>query len=180
MKRKVALFVAVVLCVSLAGCIALEDTPSKEISGKENDGQSGGKTSTTKEELVFGLNETAVFSDLKFTANELKEDNGTEFFTPEEGNTFVGVRFTIENTSDEEQTVSSLLMFEGYVDDVKCDYSFNAACAFDEGTLDGAIAAGKKLVGWYALEVPEDWTSIELHVQDDWLSNSTAKFVFEK
>ena len=72
-----------------------------------------------------------------------------------------------------------MLLFEGYVDDVKCDYSFSAACAFDEGTLDGDIASGKKMVGWYALEVPAEWSSIELVVQPDFLASSSATFVFE-
>ena len=73
-----------------------------------------------------------------------------------------------------------MLLFEGYADDVKCDYSLSAACVFDEGTLDGELAPGKKLVGWYALEVPENWNTIELNVQSDWLSDSSAKFVFNK
>ena len=76
--------------------------------------------------------------------------------------------------------LSTLLLFEGYVDDIKCEYSISAACAFDEGTLDGTLAAGKKLVGWYALEVPKNWKTLELHVLSNWLSNNAAKFVFEK
>ena len=49
-----------------------------------------------------------------------------------------------------------------------------------DGTLDGDIAAGKKLVGWYALEVPQDWHSIDLDVKSSWLSDSSARFVFKK
>ncbi len=93
---------------------------------------------------------------------------------------FVGIHFTIENISDAEQTISTLFLFDGYAADVKCEYSFSAACAFDEGTLDGNIAPGKKLVGWYALEVPENWNDIELNVQSSWLLGGSAKFVFQK
>ncbi len=59
-------------------------------------------------------------------------------------------------------------------------FGLNETAVFDEGTLDGSIQHGKKLVGWYALEVPQDWTNIELDVQADWLSNNSAKFFFEK
>ena len=171
MKKLVLLVLCVVVCMSFVGCI-LEDNPQKEASNKT-------QTTTSTKEDVFGLNETAVFNTLKFTALEIKESSGTEFFAPEEGKTFVGVKFEIENISKEDQAVSTLLLFEGYVDDIKCDYSISASVVFDEGTLDGTVAPGKKLVGWYALELPKDWSELELDVQSNWLSNSDAKFVFE-
>ncbi len=173
MKKLLAIIISAVLCFSLSACI-FDDTPTKEHA------EQSAETSNESKEDIFGLNETAVFDDLKFTASELKESSGTGFFTPESGKVFVGIKFTIENTSKEEQSVSTLLLFDGYADDIKCDYSFNAACVFNEGTLDGSIAPGKKLIGWYSLEVPRDWLNIELNVQSDWLSNSTAKFVFTK
>ena len=171
MKKLLVIFLSVVLCLSFVAC-TVEDQPSKEQAAVES------KVENVEEN--FGLNETAVFKDLKFTATEIKETNGTDFFVPETGNVFVGIKFTVENISNEEQSVSTLLLFEGYADDIKCEYSFSAACAFDEGTLDGSVAPGKKLVGWYALEVPKDWTSIELQVQSTWLSNNPANFVFAK
>ena len=175
MKKLLSLLLVLAVCLSLGAC-DLDTAPTKETASSTD--QTNQETEAKDEN--FGLNETAVFESLKFTATELKESKGTEFFKPEVGNVFVGVKFNIENVSDEEQSVSTMLLFEGYVDDVKCDYSINASCAFDEGTLDGSIAAGKKLVGWYALEVPENWETIELEVQSDWLSNSKAKFVFNK
>lgn len=173
MKKLLAIILSTVICISLSAC-TYDNAPTKEQP------DSSSEAITQSKEQVFGLNETAVFDELKFTAGELKETNGTDFFTPESGNVFVGIKFTIENISDQEQTVSSILLFDGYADDVKCDYSFSAACAFDEGTIDGSIAPGKKLVGWYAMEVPENWSTVELNVQSDWLSDSTAKFVFNK
>lgn len=170
LKRLCCLVLATILCFCLSACV--EDAPSKEIAETSS--------KTEKVEEVFGLNETAVFSNLKFTATEMVESNGEDFFSPKNDNVFVGIKFTIENISDVKQTVSTLLLFEGYCDDIKAEYSLNAACVFDEGTLDGTITPGKKLVGWYALEVPKDWSNIELQVQSDWLSNNSAKFVFTK
>lgn len=171
MKKLLCVVLCILMLCALPAC-AVEDTPNKETN------QNKEQQVPEQKDETFGLNETAAFKDLKFTATEIKESDGKGFFTPEEGNVFVGVKFTIENISDEEQSVSSLLLFNAYADDVKCDYSFNAACAFDDGTLDGSVSAGKKLVGWYAIEIPSDWTSIELEVQSSWLSNNSAKFVF--
>lgn len=170
MRKIFAILLVLIIAFSFSAC--LEDTPKKD--------EVGVTESASKKEETFGLNETAVFDDLKFTATEIKESHGEGFFTPESGNVFFGVKFTIENISDEEQTVSSLLLFEGYVDDVKCDYSLSAACAFSDGTIDGTIAPGKKLIGWYALEVPENYQTIELQVLSNWLANNPAKFVFAK
>ena len=166
---------ALLLLFSFAAC-SVSDEPTKEI----NNAESENSVQTATSETDYGLNETAVFKNLKFTATEIKESSGTDFFEPESGKTFVGVKFTIENISNETQTVSSLMLFSAYANDVKCDYSFSAACAFDEGTLDGDVSAGKKLVGWYAMEVPADWSKIDLEVKSEWLSGSSAKFVFTK
>lgn len=171
MRKLLCVIMCLFILFSLAACFE-EDIPSKDTAGSS-------QTEDKKEE-TFGLNESATFKDLKFTATEIKESEGEDFFTPESGNVFVGVKFEIENISSEEQALSSLLLFEAYADDVKCDYSINAACAFDNGTLDGDLAAGKKMVGWYAVEVNKDWKTIELEVQSSWLSNNSAKFVFEK
>ena len=171
MKKILFLLLSCAICLSFSGCVD-SDTPQKESINTNS------KVEET--EQTFGLNESAVFKDLKFTAVKLEESDGVDFFTPEKGNVFVGVKFEIENISDEDQNVSTLLLFEGYVDNVKCSYSISASCAFNEGTLDGSIAPGKKLIGWYAIEVPENWGEIELQVQSDWLSSNSAKFIFRK
>lgn len=178
MKKLLAIISSIVFVLCLSACTS-DDTPVKEQAGSsvESSEQTG---SSVESEEVFGLNETAVFDELKFTASELKESKGENFFTPKTGNVFVGIKFTIENISKEEQAVSTLMLFDGYADDVKCAYSLNASCAFDDGSLDGNVAPGKKLVGWYALEVPEKWSTIELDIKADLFSKGAARFVFTK
>ena len=95
---------------------------------------------------------------------------------------YVGVKFEIENVSDEDQSISSMMMFSAYVDDVVCDYSISAMMAFDENgnTLDGDLAPGKKMIGYYAVEVPMEWENLEIQVQPDIISETKANFVFSK
>ncbi len=162
-----------ILTVLCAACIVFGMTACKVDSKNKS-------ATVANQDETFGLNEAASFKNLKITAIEMSESEGDEFFTPEEGNVFVGVKFEIENISEETQAISSLLLFDAYVNDVKCDYSLSANCIFDGGTLDGSLVPGKKLVGWYAVEVPRDWKLLELEVKPTWLSNSSAKFVFEK
>lgn len=158
---------------SFADCVFRRRCADKGTGGEEK------PAAQTPQKETFGLNEAAVFKDLKFTATALEESKGADFFEPESGNVFVGVQFTIENISGEEQSVSSVLLFDGYVDDIKCSYSLSAGMAFGD-SLDGSLAPGKKLVGYYALEVPEGWQKLELDVQSNWLSSNSARFLFEK
>ena len=178
MKKMIKNIFCVALAVSMmvlvSACSLLENGPSKET-------YDGGSTSSaSKKSESFGLNETAVFDNLKITATEVKEVKGNTFLKPNSGNIFVGVKFIIENISDEEQTISSILLFDGYVDDVSCDFSISAAVAFDNQMLDGIVAPGKKVIGWYTVEVPENWKTLELNVQSEWLSNTSANFVLNK
>lgn len=172
MKKLLLLFLCLALCFSAIGC-TIDSAPEKE-QASSSQGNSNAQTPQT-----FGLNESAVFSNLKFTATELSQSDGKDFFVPNTGNVFVGIKFTIENISNEDQSISSLLLFEGYVDDVKTSWSVSASCVFDEGTLDGTIAPGKKLVGWYSVEVPANWKTLELKVQNSIWSNNSATFVFQ-
>ncbi len=160
MKKLLSILMCLIIMLSFAAC---------------GDASTGGNGPST-----FGLNETSTYDGVKYTALEIKESNGSDFFVPDEGKVFLGVKFSIENTSEEEQNISSMLMFEGYVDDVVCDYSLSAASHFDDGTLDGTIAPGKKLVGWYAVEIPKDYKKFELQISPDMFSEDTLTFVYEK
>lgn len=176
MKKFLTILLALCMAVSITACSTSEAPPKKEAY---SDSEST-ETAKGSEEEVFGLNETAVFEKLKVTAKELKESNGTEYFKAEDGKIFVGVNFEIENISDETQNISSLLLFDAYADDIKCEYSISANVAFGDGTLDGEISPGKKLVGWYAVEVPQEWKQMEFEFKSDFLSGSKAKFAFNK
>lgn len=128
----------------------------------------------------FSINETANLRTIRVTANEMKESLGSKYVNADDGKVFVGVKFTIENISDEEQSISTGLLFDAYADGIKQEYSISANMAFSEGTLSGTLSPGKKLVGWYAVEVPENWKELEFQVKSSWLSSTKATFVLKK
>ena len=176
MKNFLTFFISLCIAVSLTACNISDNSPQKETSAEN----SVTKDSQKPTDETFGLNDSAVFDNLKVTAVKLEESTGKDFFKAESGKVFIGINFEIENISEETQNISSLLLFDAYADDVKCDYSISANVVFGDGTLDGELSPGKKLVGWYALEVPEGWQQIELEVKSSWLSGSKARFVFDK
>ena len=175
MKKLLTILFALCIAISVTACDTNNAQPQKETSNNNKI-----DTASQSEDKSYGLNDSATFKNLKITATKLEESTGKNFFNAESGNVFVGVNFEIENISDEPQSISSLLLFDAYANDVKCEYSFSANAVFGNGTLDGEISPGKKLVGWYAVEIPQNWETLEFEVKSDWLSDDKAKFVFNK
>jgi RNA polymerase subunit RPABC4/transcription elongation factor Spt4 len=136
-----------------------------------------GTTSTGN--LVFGLNETAIFPNLNITALEVKTSTGNMFSAPESGNIFVGVRFEVENTSDRDQMISSFLLFDAYADGVKADLAIMAIGEFNGGTIDGTLSPGRKLTGWFPIEISTSTKTIEYEVKSNWLRNDKAIFTID-
>jgi len=168
--------IAIIICfLALAVASSGTDEPTKET------GANGGASETgNTENSNYSLNDTASFKNIKVTANKIEKSNGSQYLEPGDDNTFVGVHFTIENTSDKEQTISSILLFEAYVDDVKADHSFSGLMAFsNDGSLDGQLSPGKKMEGWYAVEAPENASKLELEVKSSWLGSGKAVFEFD-
>lgn len=89
-------------------------------------------------------------------------DTNNYFITPDEGKEFVEIILTLTNTSNEEMSISSMLCFDAYVDDYAMDEDLSALVASDLNTMDGTVAAGKKLKGAICYQVPNDWNKIEV------------------
>lgn len=178
--------IVLILCAifSLSACVPvpvdIDDDPDKEpYSSNTTVDASSDITSTDDTAKIFGLNETAVFKNYKITAVEIKETTGKEYFEPKDGYIFVGVKFVVENISNEQQTISSY-DFSAYSNDFACDDSMSASIAFDSQYVSGTLAAGKKLSGWYSVEIPKDWDNLEIVVKPELFSDTTASFVFNK
>lgn len=132
--------------------------------------------STTVAPSNFGVRDRVVMNDIYVTLEAVTESTGTDFFQPSEGNVFIICEFTIENESDSELAVSSMMSFTAYADDYAAQLSLSGLSVSDKQQLDGSIAAGKKMNGVVAYEVPADWSEFEIH----YVSNiySTKEFVF--
>lgn len=138
------------------------------------------ETTTAPSDKVFGVGERVVMDDVYVTLNAVTESTGGEYFTPDEGNIFVICEFTIENETDEELAVSSMMSFKGYVDSYAADYSLTGLMASDKKQLDGTIDAGKKMNGVIAFEVPADWSELEVHYTANLYSSKDFVFTYSK
>lgn len=176
-RKLLALLMAMMIAVTgalAAGCSS--DTSSGE------GGNAGGEASESEaeEKSEYGVGETATINDVDITLVGAVESAGDDFFTPAEGNKFEILEFEIANNSDEEVAVSSIMCFEAYCDDYSIDVSYDGELAPEaegKSTLDGTVAAEKKMNGIIAYEVPADFGRLEVDVNLDVWSDEAVKFV---
>lgn len=128
----------------------------------------------------FGIGEIAEYRDVYATLVNVTENYGDGFLVPEEGNIYVVCEFLIENHSDSEINVSSILSFDGYVDDFSVSVDLGASTSTEQSQLGGTVASGKKLSGVIGFEVPENWQTLEIRFEPNVWSGKEIVFVHSK
>lgn len=137
-----------------------------------------GGTSSSNQPKVIGQNETTVATQpakTKFSVGEkvelnnvvatlvsVTESKGSSFNTPTAGNVFLLAEFEIENNTNSDMAVSSMMSFKAYVDGYSTNLSLSALIEKSGNQLDGSISAGKKMRGSVGYEVPADWKEFEI------------------
>ena len=128
----------------------------------------------------FKIGETAVTKKVKATITKMEKSEGSEFNRPADGHEFVLLHMTIENVSDKEISISSVLNFDAYVDDNAINEDLGAQISKDgTQTMNGTIAAGKRLTGVLGYEVPKGWQKLEIHFSPGLLSDTVIKWLIE-
>ena len=128
----------------------------------------------------FGPGETIETKKVKAIITDIEKPKGNDFNKPADGNEFVLLNLMVENVSDREVNISSMLSFDAYVDDNAMNESFSAQIAKEGSkTVDGTIAAGKKITGALGYEVPKDWEQIEIHFSPDAFGSTTIKWIIK-
>lgn len=187
MKTKwLTLILALVLAVGLFGCGAEEKTDTPNTTGGTDATSQATPTPEPASEPTpeakdgYGVGERAEHEDVAVTLTEVEESSGGDFFTPEEGKVFLICHFDIENNSDKDLAVSSIMSFDAYVDDYSTSMSLSATASSSETQLDGSVAAGKKMAGVIGYEAPEDWSTLEVTFKPNVWSGKNITFVAEK
>ena len=123
-----------------------------------------------------GIGDTAESNGVKVTLVNAETGHGSQYLTPSAGNIFVTLEFEIENDSSSDINVSSIASLEAYCDDYSVTESITAVTLSDKSTLDGNVAAGKKMKGVISYEVPEDWQNLEVTFSPSFWSNHSVTF----
>ena len=151
MKKILVILLSVILSVTFS-CCGLDDEPTKEINSTSPDSQ------MTENNVTFGLNETAVFTNLKFTATEIKESREEGVFEPKNGNVFVGIKFTDEHLYEYNQC----RLFANGKYDILHGQDETALCSLVQGGAEGCICGTTNYNGRVQNEILNAWKNGDL------------------
>lgn len=143
-------------------------------------GINGTATDEPNQPTIYGVGEKATLGDYAVTLVNVTETKGAAYLGPADGNIFVICEFEIENNSNKDIAVSSMLSFEGYHDDYASNLSVSAMASSDKPQLDGTVAAGKKFNGIVGYEAPSDWKEFEVRFTPDFWNGGELVFVTNK
>jgi hypothetical protein len=153
-----------------------EDQPKKVSSTDSNELIN---SSTTENKEYFGVGDTAEYKNVKVTLNSITESKGSKYNKPADGNIFLLVNFTIENNTDTDIFVSSIMSFDAYQDGYSTSTSLSALIETEGEQLDGAIVPGKKMKGFIGYEVPSDYSEFEINYQTT-INSKKINFLYKK
>lgn len=153
------------------------DSP-KKVDSQNVSSQKAETTTPAKTEFTVG--DSVELNGITVTLIDVSESTGANFMTPTDGNVFIICEFEIENGSDKDIAVSSIMSFEAYVDDYTTNMSLSAIASADKGQLDGSVAAGKKMSGAIGYEASKDWKELEIRFTPNFWSGKEIIFTYEK
>lgn len=170
--KAVSLFGSVIVAGGLLiGCSSGEVTKvesnSSENAAAENDNAKEEKPAEEKKETDdLKVGESVELNGLKFTLNEIKNFEPTEYDYNEKG-TFVVIDFAVSNSTEEEADPSNLMF--SLKDKDGNTYSSAYSSAEESQWADAAMVklpAGDKLKAQTSFDVPKDVNEYKLIVQD--------------
>lgn len=161
MKKMLSMFFMMLLTIVVLGACGESDIKKTDSAKEKQETKKETKKEEKKDETQqLKVGESATIDGVKVTLNSVRIEKGGEFDTPQKGQ-FLVVNLTAENTTKEEQNVSSMANVE-LLDKDGYKYTTTILTEGTQGQFDGAIPASGKLRGEIPFDVPTS-DSFELH-----------------
>jgi len=180
-KRRTGLWIALgIIAILVLGCIGVSAIALRGASSAVNSVATSvatftpatGNTPVTNTSPNSIGKPVVVNADWTVTLNKVSTSTGTEFDTPKAGNIFLVVNVTLQSTSGSTQNASSLGQWS--LKD-STGQTYNQDITFG-GAPDGTVAAGGKIRGSIAYEVPKSQHSFILQFVPDIGSTDLAEW----
>ncbi len=181
MKKLTVIVLITAIIFTLSACGA-EVTSSKSTTEADKSTAAISTTSTTEQskdstastdgssEGWSKIDKTVKVGDVEYTVSAIKFNKGGDLFEAEEGNTYLMIDMNVKNNTDEEQPLSSIMMFELKDGSGKTyDISLIGSATLDEEKIemiDGSVAAKAERRGGIVYEIPESTTGLTLTIND--------------
>ncbi len=176
MKNTLVIATLVVSPFLLAACSSSGDTPQKV--GDNTEASQTAENGSSAQTLTYAVGDQVESNGFVFTVNEVSRKQGGQFSTLKEGYEYIVPNVTIENQTDSETTISTLLQM--HVKDTEGNKYDVALTTDDTGNIDGELLAGERVKGTVAFEVPQDAENLTLYYEPNWLGSGTIKVALDE
>lgn len=148
--------IVILMLISMNGSSTTPEKVSGNDSGSQPSGQNAAQTS-------YKVDDQIKLGSSIIRVNSVQYSRGGQFTKPQEGNEWVNINLTIQNTSSSQQYVTTLgQMFVR--DGASNSYQIAVTDKLMENpnnSLDGAIIANSKRTGWIGFEIPKGATGLQ-------------------
>lgn len=178
---KLPIIIGVIVVIIIIAAIAGGSSQPKKVNDSSSSAATSNAAASQQAATTFGIGDTADFDGVQITVSSAILSRGSDFNRPDDGKLYLGVIVDINNGSSKDINISSIANFEAYCDDYSLNQSISANLAPEWdglGQLDGSVAAGKRMNGVIAYEVPEGFSKFELSISPDFWSSKSVKFDF--
>jgi len=119
-------------------------------------------SSQPQQDTKYKVGDKVKMGDVILTVNKMEKSQGGQFTKPSEGNEWINLNMTIENTGSKQEYVTTIGQMY-VVDKDGNQYQIavtNKAMENINNSLDGAVVAKAKKTGWVGFEVPKTATGL--------------------
>lgn len=130
--------------------------------GSTSDTSQVASAPSSQPETKYKVGDQVKMGDVILTINKMEKSQGGQFTKPSEGNEWINLNMTIENTGSKQEYVTTLGQMY-IVDKDGNQYQIavtNKVMENVNNSLDGAVVAKAKKTGWVGFEVPKTATGL--------------------
>lgn len=127
--------------------------------------------------------EVVELDHLNISLTNVYETDGNDFYTPSDGNEYMLIEFTIQNTGDEELALSTMLNFSTWCDGEICTLSLEALATgmlAGRTQLDCAVKPEESVTGIVGYEISKDWEEVIVEFNEEAIFGNKTSFVVTK
>lgn len=162
------------------GVIAGSGSDNKKVgsntsgSGSNSSETANNEGTSDDQQEIYAVGDSIQMGDVILTVNEVETSESGQFTSPSEGNHWVDLNITIENTGSSQEYITTLgQMFIIDGDNNQYQIATTGKRLENAGSLglDGAIVAKAKKTDWVGFEVPKTATGLKFQYNASFWNN---------
>lgn len=146
-------------------------------SGPKKVGENSNNSKTQEQQTIYKIGDKIELGNVILTVNSVETSTSGQYTQPSEGNQWIDLNMTIENTGSKQEFITTLgQMFVLDDENNQFQVAVTGKRLANPGSLglDGAIVAGAKKTDWVGFEVPKTATGLKLQYNASFFNNKNV------